>query len=244
MQTDKFGLTLHDYTEEVRRARKSYLDSLLERNSNTDVLSQHQDDGISNSLNDISGANSDVIMAFGEVGLNANMCLVPTYPTTDPYPPKIKLPTNTTRLKIQKIVYDWRATHGTQGLKPLEAPHFRFSSKTMNFFDPKFIHYALILDEKLAIYLKGKTLYVTSGFRTVEYNKHMVKVNPFAADISPHCCGWAMDISATGDMRKTICDAAYDINFGGIAMGPNFVHIDISAYGRWSYGSTPKYLHP
>jgi uncharacterized protein YcbK (DUF882 family) len=56
--------------------------------------------------------------------------------------------------------------------------------------------------------------------------------------------GTAVDISAHGDERYIIADAAYDMNFGGIAIASGFVHVDIGAYKRWSYDGTPIYYTP
>jgi hypothetical protein len=207
-------------------------------------------------IQDASGLSYDVdvrtlsptgspVKTFGPVSLNENWCQIPTSAGDAPFPKKIVLPKGS-RKEIALGPYKYRDKSGTKGLVALNENHFSFNYPGQNFFDPKFAYYMEKLYLELCPKLGVKKIHITSGFRSPAYQRAGRKTNPNFADISPHCAGWAVDICISNDDRFVVADAAYYMGFGGIAMGKNFVHIDINAYARWNYPAEVsfKYISP
>lgn len=105
-----------------------------------------------------------------------------------------------------------------------------------------FVYYLSILADKVLPKLNKKKLSLNSTFRTMD--KQSTIAGWGAAPYGPHMGGTAVDIAAYGGDRYLIADAAYYMNFGGIAIGKTFVHVDIGAYKRWVYDGTPTYYSP
>lgn len=83
-------------------------------------------------------------------------------------------------------------------------------------------------------------LVVTSSYRSPEHNA----ATPGAATNSLHCAGLAVDFGLNGGDRYTVADEAWNLGFGGIAVGPSFVHIDIGPRASWAYDGVPIYTGP
>ncbi|HLO11238.1 MAG TPA: D-Ala-D-Ala carboxypeptidase family metallohydrolase [Pseudoneobacillus sp.] len=178
------------------------------------------------------------IKVFGPVSLDSNYCQIPTVPTTY-YPDTILLPTGD-RGTVQGVPYQYRESAGAKGLVQYTGDHYKFVNSWQNTLDPKLIYYMEKLYFILAPKLGVNQIIVTSGFRSPQYQRQIGGVAN-----SPHCAGWAIDISANEGERFIVADAAYSIGFGGIAIGNGFTHIDIGPYGRWDYGGLGfKYISP
>lgn len=200
-------------------------------------VSQTPQDGSSGDTS-ASQTNGAAIKVFGPVSLNGDYLQVPTIATTY-YPEKILLPTGD-RGTVQGVVYKYRETAGAKGLVQCTSSHFKFVHSWQNTLDPKLIYYMEKLYYILAPKLGVSQIVVTSGFRPPAYQRSIGGVAN-----SPHCAGWAVDISASGEDRFIVADAAYSVGFGGIAIGKGFTHIDIGPYGRWDYdGEGFKYISP
>lgn len=171
--------------------------------------------------------------SFGRVTLN-DSCIQTDTLSAAGYPPKIILPEGS-RQEFQMHVYNYRKVNGYAGLAKVDSPYLNFYHDEQRYLDPKMAHYLEILAQTV-----GEKLNISSGWRSDAYNKSID-----GATYSPHGCGYAVDLRLTGSKRLTVANAANSIGFGGIAIGDDFVHIDISVYGRWKYGSVNfKYNGP
>jgi len=96
------------------------------------------------------------------------------------------------------------------------------------------IHFLELLRDVLK-----RPLRINSGYRTVEYQKRLIKTNKGAATYSPHTVGLAADIDTktgkeTKELAKTILSLAklhsYKVRVGYksyLRAGSTFVHLDI-----------------
>lgn len=79
----------------------------------------------------------------------------------------------------------------------------------------------------------GQPVKITSGYRTVSYNK---TINPKTADKSMHSWGLAADIKVNGYSPKTVRAYAETLmpDKGGIGLYSTFVHVDVrNGKARW-----------
>lgn len=73
----------------------------------------------------------------------------------------------------------------------------------------------------------GKPMRVTSGFRTIEYNKDLIKRGYAASPTSSHLKGVAADISCTNSKdRIRLIEIAIKHNIRRIGVAHNFLHFD------------------
>lgn len=73
----------------------------------------------------------------------------------------------------------------------------------------------------------GKPVYVTSGYRSKEYQDHLRKNTKYkAAKNSPHVQGVAADISTNNQNIPDLVSALKKAGFNRIGVGKSFVHVD------------------
>lgn len=66
------------------------------------------------------------------------------------------------------------------------------------------------------------------GFRTVAYNRQLIKEGYPASRKSSHLLGLAADIYCTDSRsRYIILDALQEVGFTRIGIAPNFIHVDL-----------------
>lgn len=74
----------------------------------------------------------------------------------------------------------------------------------------------------------GYPMKITSGFRTVEYNRELMKKGYPASPKSSHLLGWAADISVPNNRRRfLLLEALLDAGFHRIGLGENHIHVDM-----------------
>ena len=88
--------------------------------------------------------------------------------------------------------------------------------------------------------LAGIPFVVTSGFRTVQYNRILIDTGYSASKNSSHLLGLAADIRVrTSSERWIILDALLEVGITRIGMGNNFIHCDIDSFKEnhviWTY---------
>lgn len=83
----------------------------------------------------------------------------------------------------------------------------------------------------------GKPITITSGYRTVAYNKRCGGIAT-----SHHLTGKAADIKISGMTPLEVAKAADKIGFKGIGVYPTFTHVDVvgSVSGKKLYWRTDK----
>ena len=108
-----------------------------------------------------------------------------------------------------------------------------------------FAYYLDVLHDQVAPKLGVKKLFIGSSFRSNSWNVNHVYAGKSPVVVnSPHCCGLAVDICVTGNDRYILADTAWNMGFGGIAVGSDFVHIDLSGRATWDYPPVPEYKGP
>ena len=110
-------------------------------------------------------------------------------------------------------------------------------------------YYLELLYNLMAGKLGVTRLTVCSSFRNQQYNtalydKLIAQDGRKRVNYSAHMAGLAVDITLTGNDRYRLADAAWNMNFGGIAIGKTFVHLDLSSRGTWTYPGVPEYKGP
>lgn len=74
----------------------------------------------------------------------------------------------------------------------------------------------------------GFPMIITSGFRTVEYNRSLIEQGYPASPNSSHLLGWAVDIAVPNSQRRfLLLEALLDAGFHRIGLGQNFIHCDL-----------------
>ena len=69
---------------------------------------------------------------------------------------------------------------------------------------------------------------ITSGFRTVDYNRDLIAKGLPASRNSSHLLGLAADIEVLNSQdRFIIIDALMEVGFTRLGIGKNFIHCDI-----------------
>ena len=98
--------------------------------------------------------------------------------------------------------------------------------------DPVFISTALVeILENIRVHF-GAAVTVTSGYRTVSYNKTVSG----STSASQHCSGLAADIKVAGVSPAAVADYAEQLlgDHGGVGRYGTFTHIDVRAdKSRW-----------
>lgn len=74
----------------------------------------------------------------------------------------------------------------------------------------------------------GFPMKVTSGFRTIEYNRQLMEHGYNASPKSSHLLGWAVDIAVPNSERRFLMlEALLDAGFHRIGVGDTFIHADL-----------------
>ena len=86
----------------------------------------------------------------------------------------------------------------------------------------------------------GFPMVITSGFRTIEYNRDLMKRGYHASPKSSHLLGWAADIAVPNNRRRFLMlEALLDANFNRIGIGADHIHVDMDpnkpANSIWVY---------
>ena len=136
--------------------------------------------------------------------------------------------------KEMALFYDSPSNFKT--LVPLNPNKFKLvHGQSQNHFTPEMSFYMEVLYDEVCNRIGSKDnkqkLTITSGFRSIEYNKGL---NDGQATWSPHSCGFAVDIAAsTKTERLIILDTAFRLGFGGLGLYNTFAHVDLSGRGMW-----------
>lgn len=105
-------------------------------------------------------------------------------------------------------------------LREFDSPDATGSGRMM---DPSFLR---LLDE--ARDCAGIPFVITSGFRTVDYNRELIAKGLPASRNSSHLLGLAADIEVTNSQdRFIIIDSLMEVGFTRLGIGKNFIHCDI-----------------
>lgn len=165
------------------------------------------------------------------------------------WPDKIELPSGITRQEYQKIAQAFAQKNIMNDEIFTTLDPDRFDVRYHGFKGDgrvrrDFAFYLAELHDLVAPKLKKDKLYIYSSFRTIERNEQIYANKNQKATYSPHTGGIAVDVAATGEERYIIADQAWYMGFGGIAIGDDFVHLDISVKGYWGYGNNPVYISP
>ena len=74
----------------------------------------------------------------------------------------------------------------------------------------------------------GYPMKITSGFRTIEYNRSLIERGYPASPKSSHLLGWAVDIAVPNSERRFLMiEALLDAGFNRIGVGKSFIHVDL-----------------
>jgi len=74
----------------------------------------------------------------------------------------------------------------------------------------------------------GFPMVITSGFRTVEYNRSLIEQGVPASPKSSHLLGLAADIAVPNASRRFLMvEALLDAGFHRIGLGDDFIHVDL-----------------
>lgn len=76
--------------------------------------------------------------------------------------------------------------------------------------------------------LYGFPMIVSSGFRTIEYNRTLIEMGYPASPNSSHLLGYAVDIVVpSNEKRFLMLEALLDAGFHRIGVGHSFLHVDL-----------------
>jgi uncharacterized protein YcbK (DUF882 family) len=81
----------------------------------------------------------------------------------------------------------------------------------------------------------GNEIHVISGYRSPQYNDHLLSRGRKVAKQSLHLEGRALDIRIPGTALSLLQRTALSLRLGGVGYYPrgNFVHIDSGAFRTW-----------
>ncbi|MDF1615369.1 YcbK family protein [Desulfurivibrio dismutans] len=98
--------------------------------------------------------------------------------------------------------------------------------------DPDAIDYLSLVDSKLG---GGNEFHIISGYRSLEYNKRLLRQGRQVAPRSLHLVGRALDVRVHGISTANLRRAALDLKLGGVGYYPrsDFVHLDSGAFRAW-----------
>jgi hypothetical protein len=161
----------------------------------------------------------------------------------------IKLPTCSRKQYLVPLI-NWTQKQDVtkhQDFVLLDTKRFDFSTTRCHgegYVRKEMAYYLQVLFDRVAPKLGLKKFYITSSFRTTDYNTNKVYAGKTPVLNSPHLAGIGVDISVYGNDRYVLADEAWFMGFGGIAVGKNFVHLDIAGRWTWAYPPTPEYKGP
>jgi uncharacterized protein YcbK (DUF882 family) len=98
--------------------------------------------------------------------------------------------------------------------------------------DPKTLDFLDQVNTRLG---SNKEIHVISGFRSPEYNNHLLSLGHNVARHSMHLVGRALDIRIPGTPLATLHSTALSFRLGGVGYYPSedFVHIDSGRFRTW-----------
>ena len=74
----------------------------------------------------------------------------------------------------------------------------------------------------------GFPMVVSSGFRTIQYNRSLIELGYPASPNSSHLLGWAVDLVVPDSSRRFLMlEALLDAGFHRIGLGQSFIHVDL-----------------
>jgi hypothetical protein len=74
----------------------------------------------------------------------------------------------------------------------------------------------------------GYPMKITSGVRTVEYNRSLMAKGYPASPKSSHLLGWAADIEVpNNEKRFLMIEALLDAGFNRLGLGQDYLHVDM-----------------
>ena len=82
---------------------------------------------------------------------------------------------------------------------------------------------------------RNPAIHIVSGYRSPEYNDHLVRTGRRAVKNSYHTLGQAIDIQVSGVSVKVVRDAARRVSRGGVGYYPRskFIHLDSGPIRWW-----------
>lgn len=80
-----------------------------------------------------------------------------------------------------------------------------------------------------------RDVHVISGYRSPEYNEHLIRLGTRAARNSYHVLGQAVDVQIPGVPLRTLREVALRLGCGGVGYYPRgkFVHLDSGPFRYW-----------
>jgi uncharacterized protein YcbK (DUF882 family) len=81
-----------------------------------------------------------------------------------------------------------------------------------------------------------RNIHIVSGYRSPEYNEHLIRIGTRAARNSYHVLGQAVDLQIPGVPLRIVREAALRIRRGGVGYYPRgkFLHLDSGPFRYWS----------
>jgi hypothetical protein len=77
----------------------------------------------------------------------------------------------------------------------------------------------------------GFPMVITSGFRTIEYNRDLMERGYPASPKSSHLLGWAADIAVPNNERRfLLLEALLDAGFTRVGIGRDYFHVDMDPH--------------
>ena len=74
----------------------------------------------------------------------------------------------------------------------------------------------------------GFPMIVSSGFRTIQYNRSLIELGYPASPNSSHLLGWAVDLVVPDSSKRFLMlEALLDAGFHRIGLGHSFIHVDL-----------------
>lgn len=74
----------------------------------------------------------------------------------------------------------------------------------------------------------GFPMVVSSGFRTIQYNRSLIELGYPASPNSSHLLGWAVDLVVPDSSKRFLMlEALLDAGFHRIGLGHSFIHVDL-----------------
>ncbi|PAB61311.1 YcbK family protein [Anaeromicrobium sediminis] len=81
--------------------------------------------------------------------------------------------------------------------------------------------------EELRTACGNKSITITSGYRSKEYNDALIKKGLKASPKSNHMLGCAADIKISGMKPEEVAKKAIEVGFRGIGVYDTFTHVDV-----------------
>lgn len=76
--------------------------------------------------------------------------------------------------------------------------------------------------------IAGFPFIITSGFRSVQHNRELIKRGYAASPKSSHLLGWAADVAVPSSRKRFIMVEAFlDAGFNRIGIGDDYIHVDM-----------------